>query len=52
MHRLDRALLHPSADCTEAGVNLSWWRAEDEGDNGVAGDFDVLEGAHDVDFTG
>lgn len=49
--RLHRSLLHPRTDRTKAGVNLAWGRAENERDDSVTGDLDILERAHDMDFT-
>ena len=44
-------LPHATGYCAQAGVDFAWRRTEDEGDNGIPGDFDVLEGAEDVDFS-
>lgn len=43
-------LTHSSANRPEIGIYFSGRAAHDESDNGVSGDFDVLEGAEDVDF--
>ena len=48
---LESPLAHARADCAQTGVHLAGRRAEDERDDGVPCDFDVLEGAEDVDFA-
>lgn len=45
-----RTLAHTATHRPETSVHLSRRRAEDEGDDCVARNLDVLEGAHDVDF--
>jgi hypothetical protein len=44
-------LSHAAADRPQTCIHLSWRRPEDEGHDGVSCDFDVLERAHDVDFS-
>lgn len=44
-------LPHACADRTEPSVHLARWRAKDKRHDRIAGNFDVLERAQNVDFA-
>lgn len=48
----ERPLAHPRTDRPETSIYLPRRRAKDERDDSISCDFDVLERAQDVNFTG
>ena len=48
---LKRPLFHPGAYCSEACVDFSGRRSKNQRNDCVSSDLDILERAHNVDFS-